>query len=100
MLQKHCRGGGVELHIAGDDNAWRAQGMQALGIGCRLGIGHAQAAIDLPRQVGQALPLAQGFFTEPGIDQRHGDVQRMAPGEQLRPYFRFQNQAGARAKGV
>ena len=100
LLQQFCAGGRIELDVAGNEYAGSAQCAQALGVMLCLGIGCAKAAVNPLRQAGQALPLAQGFFTQAGIDQCHGYALRVAGGQQLRPDFRFHDQADTGAKGA
>ena len=89
LLQQDGVGRGVELEVASHHHRRDAQRLQPLRILGGLCVRHGQASVALPGQLWQALPLAQGFFAEPGIDQNHRHLLLAAGLQQLGPDLGF-----------
>ena len=89
LLQQGGVGRGIELEVAGHHHRRDAQRLQPLRILGGLCVSYGQAAVALPGQLRQALPLAQGFFTEPGIGQGYRHALLAAGLQQLGPDFGF-----------
>jgi hypothetical protein len=105
---RHCsaefqflrRRGDVELDVAEDADALRADGPQALGIGRRLRRHRSERGERRSNERRKAQVAALRFCRQAGVDQRQRHAALRGGGDQVGPQLGFHEQAEARLEVV